>query len=44
MMTITINGTEVQVSASVYARIDKIAQEKKISFAEAISFCLEKVI
>lgn len=44
MMTITINGTEVEVSASVYARIEKLAQEKNLTFAQAVSFCLEKVI
>lgn len=41
---ININGTSVEVSAETYKRIEKIASAKKMTFTEAVSFCLEKVI
>ena len=42
--TIKINGVEVEVNAGTYARIERTAEERKISFAEAVSFLLQKVI
>lgn len=44
MVTITINFTDVQVDAFTYARIQKVAQEKRIDLDAAISFLLQKVI
>lgn len=44
MKIITINEVQVKVSDKVYARIEQIVKQKKLSFAEAVSFLLEKVI
>lgn len=44
MKTILINGESVKVSIETYKRIEKTASEKDITFSEAISFLLEKVI
>lgn len=44
MITIMVNGTEVQVDSFTFARIEKIARVKKLTIPEAVSYCLEKVI
>ena len=44
MKIITINEVQVKVSDKVYARIEQTVKQKKLSFAEAVSFLLEKVI
>lgn len=43
MRHIKINGADVEISPKTYKRIEKIAMEKGLTFAEAISFCLQKV-
>lgn len=44
MKIITINEVQVKVSDKVYARIEQIGKQRKVSLAEAISFLLRKVI
>lgn len=44
MKTIRINGLDVQVSAETFRRIEKIAEEKKITISDAIFLCFKKVI
>lgn len=44
MTKIIINGRTVDVGVETLRRIEKIAEEKKITLTEAVSFCLEKVI
>ena len=44
MKTILINSKAVKITTETYRRIEKIAHRKKLSFYEAVVFCLEKVI
>lgn len=44
MRTIHINGKKVNISAETFRRIGKIAEERKITFSDAVVFCLQKVI
>ena len=44
MKIITINEVQVKVSDKVYARIEQTVKQRKLSFAEAVSFLLKKVI
>ena len=44
MKTIRINGNDVQVSAETFKRIEVVARRKKMTFAKAVEFCLERVI
>lgn len=43
MRTIMINGTKVKVTPATYRKIEAIASRKKLTFSEAISYCLKKV-
>ena len=43
MRNIIINGTTVKVSQSTFMRIEKIANERRITLSEAVLYCLEKV-
>lgn len=44
MHRIVINGEVVDVTAETMKRIERLATEKKLEVAQAIEFCLEKVI
>lgn len=44
MKTIIVNGKSVKINAETYKRIEKTASEKNITFYEAVSFLLRKVI
>ena len=44
MRTIYINGKKVEITAETYRRVQKIAEERKITFSDAVSFCIQKVI
>ena len=43
MRHIKINGADVKISPVTYKKIEKIASEKGLTFAEAISLCIQKV-
>ena len=43
-VTIRINGRSVRIPVETMKRIARLAAEKKITVADAVIFCLEKVI
>lgn len=44
MKTIVVNGKKMEISRDTYARIAKLAKDKKITFSKAVCILLEKVI